>query len=76
LDTQYNFGKGFAMFAKATNIFDKEYDVSARLMATKFRNDTLAFDDEDIQVKGLIPGAPRAAWIGVRYEFGGVEKKD
>ena len=76
LDTQYNFGKGFTMFAKATNIFDKEYDVSARLMATKFRNDTLAFDDEDIQVKGIIPGAPRAGWIGVRYEFGGAEKKD
>jgi hypothetical protein len=22
------------------------------------------------------PGAPRAGWIGLRYEFGGAEKKD
>jgi outer membrane receptor protein involved in Fe transport len=75
LDTQYNFGKGFAMFAKATNIFDKEYNLSARLMATKFGTNG-SFDDEDIQVRGLIPGAPRAGWIGVRYEFGGADKKD
>ena len=25
----------------------------------------------DIKSLGLIPGAPRAGWIGVRYEFGG-----
>ena len=22
-------------------------------------------------VRGLLPGAPRAGWIGFRYEFGG-----
>jgi outer membrane receptor protein involved in Fe transport len=69
LDTQYNIGGGWKAFAKATNIFDRDYDISGRLAETLF-NSAGAFGNESKQL-GLIPGAPRAAWVGFRYEFGG-----
>ncbi len=69
LDAQYNIGKGWKAFGKATNIFDHEYDVSGRLLETLF-NSSGQFTGDNKQL-GLIPGAPRAAWIGFRYEFGG-----
>ena len=73
LDTQYNIGKGWKAFAKATNIFDHDYDAAGRLAETLF-NSAGAFTG-DTKVLGLIPGAPRAGWIGLRYEFGGDEPK-
>ena len=69
LDTQYNFGGGWKAFAKAINIFDNDYFVAGRLAETGF-NSAGVYGDE-IKSRGVIPGAPRAAWIGVRYEFGG-----
>ncbi len=72
LDTQYNIGNGWKAFAKATNIFDREYNVSGRLAETMFAADG-TYGTESKQL-GLLPGAPRAAWIGARYEFGGPKK--
>jgi outer membrane receptor protein involved in Fe transport len=69
LDTQYNFGGGWKAFAKAINIFDNDYYVAGRLAETMF--DASGAYDNEIKSRGVIPGAPRAAWIGVRYEFGG-----
>lgn len=69
LDTQYNIGKGWSAFAKAINIFDQNYNVSGRLAETMF-DSTGAYGSET-NVRGLLPGAPRAAWVGFRYEFGG-----
>lgn len=68
LDTQYNIGNGWKAFAKVTNIFDKEYDVSGRLAETLF--DSNGVFDEEKKMLGILPGAPRAGWLGVRYEFG------
>jgi outer membrane receptor protein involved in Fe transport len=70
LDTQYNVGSGWKAFAKATNIFDRDYYVSGRLAETQFAADG-AYDGVERKMLGLLPGAPRAAWIGLRYEFGG-----
>ncbi len=67
LDTQYNLGSGWKAFAKATNIFDREYSVSGRLAETQF-NSAGEFGNE-AKMLGLLPGAPRAAWVGLRYEF-------
>ncbi len=67
LDTQYNIGSGWKAFAKATNIFDREYNVSGRLAETQF-NSAGEFGNE-AKMLGLLPGAPRAAWVGLRYEF-------
>jgi outer membrane receptor protein involved in Fe transport len=67
LDTQYNFGNGWKAFAKATNIFDRDYYISGRLAETSFSSAGV-FGDEQ-RMLGLLPGAPRAAWVGLRYEF-------
>lgn len=67
LDTQYNFGNGWKMFAKATNIFDRDYNLSGRLAESLF-NSNGAFGEES-KVLSVLPGAPRAAWLGLRYEF-------
>jgi outer membrane receptor protein involved in Fe transport len=69
LDSQYNFGGGWKAFAKAVNIFDHDYYVAGRLAETMF--DASGAYGEEIKSRGVIPGAPRAAWIGMRYEFGG-----
>ena len=69
LDTQYNFGGGWKAFAKAINIFDNDYYVAGRLAETMF--DASGAYGGEIKSRGVIPGAPRAAWIGFRYEFGG-----
>lgn len=69
VDTRYNFGKsGWQVFAKAVNIFDKEYATGGMLGENWFENGQFAGDDEPSLM--LMPGAPRAGWIGVRYNFG------
>jgi len=67
LDTQYNIGNGWKAFAKATNIFDRDYYVSGRLAETLF-NSAGEFGHES-KTLNLLPGAPRAGWIGLRYDF-------
>ncbi len=67
LDTQYNIGNGWKAFAKATNIFDREYYVSGRLAETMF--DSAGVYGSEAKMLNLLPGAPRAAWVGLRYEF-------
>lgn len=74
LDTQYKFDGGFKLFAKAINIFDKDYDIAGRLGETQFK--TTGWQGLSEQRVGMVvPGAPRALWIGVRYDFGGNEDK-
>ena len=68
LDTQYNIGGGWKAFAKAINIFDRDYNVSGRLAETYFNN-AGQFDGNEQKMLGLLPGAPRAGWIGLRYDF-------
>ena len=75
LDTQYNVGSGWKVFAKAINVFDTDYETTGRLGATHFGSSGVWNDDTN-GTRLLSPGAPRAGWIGVRYEFGGAEKKD
>jgi outer membrane receptor protein involved in Fe transport len=70
LDTQYNIGQGWRVFAKAINIFDKDYYTGGRLAETMF-TPAGAWGPDDRAVTSVLPGAPRAGWIGVRYEFGG-----
>ena len=70
LDTRYKFGaSGWQVFAKAINIFDKEY-ASGGLLGESWINQSGTFAGEDSPSKLLMPGAPRAGWVGVRYEFG------
>jgi outer membrane receptor protein involved in Fe transport len=74
LDTQYKVAGGWQVFAKAINIFDKDYESTGRLGLTHFNSsgDWMAGSSEYTSGTRLVsPGAPRAAWSGVRYEFGG-----
>ncbi|CAM8371239.1 CirA Outer membrane receptor proteins, mostly Fe transport [Candidatus Methylopumilus universalis] len=70
LDTQYNLGQGWNVFAKAINIFDKDYYTGGRLAETMF-SPAGTWGLADRGVTAVVPGAPQAAWVGVRYEFGG-----
>ncbi len=70
LDTRYKFGdSGWQVFAKAINIFDKEYATGGMLGENWIEDGVFAGDDEPSKM--LMPGVPRAGWIGVRYDFGG-----
>lgn len=69
LDTQYSFGNGWKFFAKAINIFDRDYYMAGRLAESLF--DSSGTFGSESKVLSLLPGAPRAAWLGFRYEFGG-----
>jgi outer membrane receptor protein involved in Fe transport len=69
LDTRYKFGNsGWQVFAKAINIFDKEYASGGLLGESWIQNGAFAGDDEPSKL--VMPGAPRAGWLGVRYDFG------
>lgn len=70
LDTRYKFGdSGWQVFAKAINIFDKEYASGGQFGENWIENGV--FSGEGEASKFLMQGAPRAGWIGVRYDFGG-----
>ncbi len=76
LDTRYRFGNsGWNMFAKVNNVFDRDYSTGGALLTNMF---TGAGNTFDLTATGasdrfLSPGAPRAAWIGLRYDFGGAQ---
>lgn len=70
LDTRYKFGNtGWQVFAKAINIFDKEYASGGQFGENWIENGLFSGGDEPSKM--LMPGAPRAGWVGLRYEFGG-----
>jgi outer membrane receptor protein involved in Fe transport len=69
LDTRYKFGaSGWQVFAKAINIFDKKYASGGLLGENWIQNGAFSGDDEPSKL--VMPGAPRAGWLGVRYDFG------
>lgn len=72
LDTRYKFANsGWQLFARVNNIFDREY-YSAGMLGESFFTADGTFDGGDDHFQPLYsPGAPRAGWIGMRYEFGG-----
>ena len=75
LDTRYSFGNsGWQVFAKVNNIFDREYNNGGLLGEHRFDASTGAFTGNQVTPAFFAPGAPRAGWLGVRYEFGGAKK--
>jgi outer membrane receptor protein involved in Fe transport len=72
LDTRYKFANsGWQAFARVNNVFDKEY-YSAGMLGESFFTASGDFDSGDSHFQPLYsPGAPRAGWVGLRYEFGG-----
>ena len=77
LDSRYNFNSsGWQLFAKVNNVFDRKYYTGGLLGENAFNgnnNDGTSDFSTDAGSKKelfLAPGAPRAAWIGMRYDFG------
>jgi len=68
LDTRYNIGNGWSVFGKAINVFDNEYNNGGMMGESMFTANGV-FTGTQTNSGFLSPGAPRAGWIGVRYEF-------
>jgi outer membrane receptor protein involved in Fe transport len=77
LDARYNFSNsgGWQLFAKANNVFDHKYYTSGLLGENIFNGtgNTFATNADSRKELFLAPGAPRALWIGLRYDFGGAK---
>jgi outer membrane receptor protein involved in Fe transport len=71
VDTRYNFNNGWQLFAKLNNVFDKDYNNGGLLGEHRFDSTTGQFTGNEVLTPFFAPGAPRAGWFGVRYEFGG-----
>jgi outer membrane receptor protein involved in Fe transport len=74
MDTRYKLNNsGWQVFAKASNIFNKKYATGGMLGENWFevnQQGVASFSGEGEGDRMLMIGAPRAAWVGVRYDFG------
>jgi outer membrane receptor protein involved in Fe transport len=69
LDTRYKLNNsGWQLFAKANNVFNKKY-ATGGMLGENWIEDGV-FNGGEEPSKLLMLGAPRAAWVGVRYDFG------
>ena len=73
MDANWRFNTNWSAFLKVVNLTDKDYATMGILGTNAFNTadrsfnaDPTAWQAEQFQS----PGAPRAGWIGVRYEFG------
>ncbi len=72
LNAEAALGSGWQLFAKVNNVFDKRYASAAALAENPFVNAGAAFEPDSDKWRRetfVAPGAPRAAWLGVRYVF-------
>jgi outer membrane receptor protein involved in Fe transport len=75
LGSQYRVDPQFAVFAQIYNIFDRQYSTASLLGPTGFTASgnfiARPFTNPDAVQHATFyaPGAPRTAWIGVRYNF-------
>jgi outer membrane receptor protein involved in Fe transport len=77
LSAQYQPTKPLRFFAQVNNLFNRKYHTAAQLGPTGFTADgrfiaqplppTLSGEDPVVQSTFYAPGAPRTAWIGLRY---------
>lgn len=77
MDANWRFHQNWSGFLRATNILDKDFASLGILGTNAFNTADKSFNiipttwqSEQFQS----PGAPRAAWVGVRYEFGEPKK--
>jgi outer membrane receptor protein involved in Fe transport len=70
LDGRYRLGKGFEVFARVANLFDRKYSNFGILGQNFFAGPGRGFDGTNPvaeQFRG--PGVPRGAWAGLRYQW-------
>ena len=65
----------WTIFGRVNNLFDRDYTTGGALGITPYGTDgIMQMSGSKTYANGenfLAPGAPRTAWIGVRWEFGG-----
>ena len=79
LTASYNPNSQWSIFGRVNNLFDKDYATGGQLGLSPFNSSTgnIMLSGSSSQAVGetfVAPGAPRTAWIGVRFEFGGPVK--
>ena len=68
LNATYKAQKGFEIFGKINNVFNKSYETYA-MMAANSLTTTGDSPDEQTLSKFVAPGAPRTYMAGLRYKF-------
>ena len=63
LNATYKVQKGFEIFGKINNVFNKSYETYAMMAANNL------YSDEQTLSKFVAPGAPRTYMAGLRYKF-------
>ena len=71
LDTHYSVNETWKLFAKVNNVFDTRYATFGVLGGNIYNLDGFG---NQINEQFRSPAAPRAAWVGVSYEFGRAKK--
>jgi outer membrane receptor protein involved in Fe transport len=69
LNASYDLGGSWQLFAKVTNLFDKDYVSAGQLGRSSFdARGSFIRDADDWRNEQFVgPGAGRAGWIGIRY---------
>ena len=73
MDANWRFHQNWSGYLKVTNLADKEYATLGILGTNAFNTGNRSFNvnPADWQAEQFqSPGSPRAAWIGLKYEFG------
>ncbi len=74
MDANWRFHSNWSSFLRVTNIFDRDYSTLGILGTNAFTDVGRTFNPnpgEWTSEQFQTPAAPRAAWVGVRYDFGG-----
>lgn len=73
LDTRYSISRNWKVFAKVTNVFDRNYETFGLLGANLFTGPGNSYSsnpaDWNASDQFRTPAAPRAGWVGITYEF-------
>jgi len=73
MDANWKFHENWTAFMKLINLADKDYSTMGILGTNAFNtaDKSLNLDPSGWQAEQFqSPGAPRAGWVGVRYDFG------
>ncbi|MFN6101916.1 MAG: TonB-dependent receptor, partial [Burkholderiales bacterium] len=68
LNTTYTVQKGFEVFGKIDNVFNKRYETYGMLAGNSLTT-TGGSPDQQTLSKFVAPGAPRTYMAGLRYKF-------
>jgi iron complex outermembrane receptor protein len=67
LNASYKLEKGFQLFAKVSNVFDRRYATAGALRQNFFPGGGLAAPGGQTNETFYAPGAPRGIWVGLEY---------